>query len=69
MKIWKCFKSLLAKNLKMLLIGTILIFALSVWAMHENYDMDVSIGSEKGYFCLSLVSNKKDKQEIPLSAN
>ena len=51
----------------MLLVGMILIFVLSIWAIHENYDMQVSVGPKESGFSLSLVSNKNDVQTTPQS--
>jgi len=62
MKIRKFLKSLLTKHLKVLLFGVILIFALSIWALHEDYDMHVSFGPKESGFNLNLVSNKNDVQ-------
>ena len=67
MKIRKFLKSLLTKHLNVLLFGMILIFALSVWAMHEDYDVHVSFGPKESGFNLNLVSNKNDAQATPQS--
>ena len=60
----RLLKSLLTKHLNVLLFGMILIFALSVWAMHEDYDVHVSFGPKESGFNLNLVSNKNDAQAV-----